>query len=144
MIVSMSLQVDRSWYPQERKQQQAALVAAAAAASRSGLPSIRMNSSGGYDSSSSGGPGYSGTSAASMGLRHALRLDGGEVWSPFSYAALQKVSGALGATHSAVLPIKGIGRGLALEVGYVGKPKPLVAALRCVVPLCGQGGNTLC
>ena len=107
--------MDRSWYPEQRKQQRQALVAAAAAASSSGLPSP------GYDSSSTGGPGNSGTSAASGGQRHALRLEGGEVWSPFSYAALQRVSGALGGTHSAVLPIKGVGRGLALEVGYVGK-----------------------
>jgi vacuolar protein sorting-associated protein 13A/C len=54
--------------------------------------------------------------------RNALRLDGSDVWSPFSYTSLQRVtSGAAGsAAHTGAVPIRA-GLGLVLELSYTGE-----------------------
>jgi vacuolar protein sorting-associated protein 13A/C len=108
-------QVDPSWFPKRREQQQAALVAAAAAAQGSSTSS--PGSAPGSNGLGASGRGWQ----AALATRHALRLAEGAVWCPFSWSNLQRTSGggALGG-HSAVLPIKGIARGLALEVEYAG------------------------
>lgn len=54
------------------------------------------------------------------GARNALRLEGSDVWSPFSYTSLRRLVGApAGAPHSGVVPIRA-GPGLVLEMAYIG------------------------
>jgi hypothetical protein len=54
------------------------------------------------------------------GPRNALRLEGSDVWSPFSYSSLRRLVGApVGAPHSGVVPIRA-GPGLVLELAYIG------------------------
>lgn len=61
------------------------------------------------------------------GHKNALRLEGSDVWSPFSYTSLRRVSGApIGAAHSGVVPIRA-GPGLVLELAYVGALRWLAA-----------------
>lgn len=62
-----------------------------------------------------------GTTPGSGGARNALRLEGSDVWSPFSYTSLRRLVGApVGAPHSGVVPIRA-GPGLVLEMAYIGE-----------------------
>jgi hypothetical protein len=74
------------------------------------------------------------------GARNALRLEGSDVWSPFSYTSLRRIVGApAGAPHSGVVPIRA-GPGLVLELAYIGMCDPPYL----VVPYCLFTYSHLC
>jgi vacuolar protein sorting-associated protein 13A/C len=114
MVVSLDdSQVSSSWLPQARAARQygrsARLTGTAAGGGR------RSN----FGSASDVGS----VAAASRGtswMRQALRLEGSEVWSPFSYAAVRQIPGAPVSPHAGVVPIRA-GQGLVLELAYTGE-----------------------
>lgn len=68
------------------------------------------------------------------GARNALRLEGSDVWSPFSYTSLRRLVGApVGAPHSGVVPIRA-GPGLVLEMAYIGVSSRPLGSLPAVQP----------
>lgn len=60
-----------------------------------------------------------GVAAAAGGHKHALRLEGSDVWSPFSYTSLRRLTGVNTGPHTGVVPIRA-GQGLVMELSYAG------------------------
>lgn len=57
--------------------------------------------------------------AAAAGQKHALRLEGSDVWSPFSYTSLRRLTGRNTGPHTGIVPIRA-GQGLVMELSYTG------------------------
>jgi hypothetical protein len=134
-------QVSSSWYPHQlMRRRLTQLLSSSGSLSSPQLQPTRPTRQGsrplGTDSRSpqaqqqmAGGSWARGSGGGSS-TRNALRLEGSDVWSPFRYTSLRRLTGALaGAPHSGVVPIRA-GPGLVLELAYLGEythtPAPTV------------------
>jgi hypothetical protein len=94
------------------------------AASKSGLPQqLRADRSLPPDRSQQQQLAASGTGMGTLGGgggRNALRLEGSDMWSPFSYTSLRRLAGVASGVHTGVVPIRA-GQGLVLELSYAGE-----------------------
>jgi vacuolar protein sorting-associated protein 13A/C len=135
LTVALSLddsQVASSWYPHQlmrsrmQQLQQAARAAPALDRSLSAQsvslahpPSGQLRAPSRTSLAAAVPPALS-AAAAAASQRNALRLEGSDVWSPFSYTSLRRVTGAAhGAGHTGAVPIRA-GQGLVLEMSYTG------------------------
>lgn len=118
LTVGVSLddsQVSSSWYPHQRLRRQLAHLVSLSRSdnSRQLLPGS------GTSSSKPGQAAPSSLASAAGSNRHALRLEGSDMWSPFSYSSLRRLTGSLAGPHTGIVPIRA-GQGLVLELSYTG------------------------
>jgi vacuolar protein sorting-associated protein 13A/C len=125
-------QVSSSWYPHQlMRRRLTQLLSSSGSLSSPQLQLTRPTRQGsrplGTDSRSPqtqqqmAGGSWARGSGGGSNARNALRLEGSDVWSPFSYTSLRRLTGALaGAPHSGVVPVRA-GPGLVLELAYLGK-----------------------
>jgi hypothetical protein len=135
LSVAVSLddsQVSSSWYPHQRMRRQLARLVSI---SRDSPIKVGAGSSKQGPTGQQLAPrGRLAAAAAAGGSRHALRLEGSDMWSPFSYASLRRLSGQMAGPHTGIVPIRA-GQGLVLEVSYAGAVASL-AQLRPVAFCC--------
>lgn len=123
-------QVSSSWYPHQRMRRRLAHLLSTSRTSSSAGTQLQLSQpsrqgSRPLSTDSRGQPVQQSMAGAwgrmsGSGARNALRLDGSDVWSPFSYTSLRRMVGApAGAPHSGVVPIRA-GPGLVLEMAYIG------------------------
>jgi hypothetical protein len=125
-------QVSSSWYPHQLMMRRLTHLLNSSRSSTTASPQLQLGRSTGGGSrglstdsrppqGTSSAAGAWGRGAGAVGARNALRLEGSDVWSPFSYTSLRRLVGAhAGAAHSGVVPIRA-GPGLVLELSYVGE-----------------------
>jgi hypothetical protein len=120
LSVAVSLddsQVSSSWYPHQRMRRQLARLVSI---SRDSPIKVGAGSSKQELTRQQLAPrGRLAAAAAAGGSRHALRLEGSDMWSPFSYTSLRRLSGQMAGPHTGIVPIRA-GQGLVLEVSYAG------------------------
>jgi hypothetical protein len=119
LSVAVSLdgsQVSSSWYPHQRMRRQLARLVSI---SKNSPIKVSSSSKQGLTGQQLAPRGRLAAAAAVGGSRHALRLEGSDMWSPFSYASLRRLSGQMAGPHAGIVPIRA-GQGLVLEVSYAG------------------------
>jgi hypothetical protein len=135
MKIKLSLddsQVSSSWYPHQLMMRRLTHLLNTTRSSSTASPQLQLARTTGGGSrtlstdcrppqGTTSAAGAWGRGAGAGGARNALRLEGSDVWSPFSYTSLRRLVGApAGAPHSGVVPIRA-GPGLVLELSYVGE-----------------------
>lgn len=120
LSVAVSLddsQVSSSWYPHQRMRRQLQRLLSI---SRDSPIKVGASSSGSKPAAQQLAP-RSGLAAAAAagGSRHALRLEGSDMWSPFSYSSLRRLTGQMAGPHTGIVPIRA-GQGLVFELSYAG------------------------
>jgi hypothetical protein len=125
-------QVSSSWYPHQLMMRRLTHLLNTTRSSSSASPQMQLARTTGQGSrglgtdfrppqGTSSAVGAWGRGAGASGARNALRLEGSDVWSPFSYTSLRRLVGApAGAAHTGVVPIRA-GPGLVLELSYLGE-----------------------
>lgn len=115
-------QVTSSWYPHQLMRRRLAQAYGSSSLS-SGQQLMRISRSGSRSlaTDSKSRQMQQQTSTIAQGTRNALRLEGSEVWCPFSYTSLRRLIGApAGMPHSGVVPVRA-GPGLVIELAYIGE-----------------------
>jgi hypothetical protein len=129
LSVAVSLddsQVSSSWYPHQRMRRQLDRLLSISRDS----PIKAGSSSAGSKAGPAGqqlAPRSRLAAAAAGSSRHALRLEGSDMWSPFSYSSLRRLTGQMAGPHTGIVPIRA-GQGLVFELSYAG-----AQLLRCKV-----------
>lgn len=132
-MLQSAFQVNSSWYPHQRMRRHLARLLGITSSPTDSLRKVSATSSLARPGATSNRQ-ATGLAASAGSQKHALRLEGSDVWSPFSYTSLRRLTGSATGPHTGIVPIRA-GQGLVLELSYTGAVDEVKHCLPCIACL---------